>query len=151
MATTPALSNNREIAVRSLHALASGDRTSIASSVHPDFFNHEGEGESPEAARRGPDGMWGTAEFLRGAFSDLRFDVEHVVAEDDLVALRVTMRGRHTGALRSLPPTGRSVAMSQSHWYRFESGLIVEHWANRDDLGLLAQLGLAPGGRVGAG
>jgi len=42
------------------------------------------------------------------------------------------------------------VAQSQSHWFRIDDGLIAEHWATRDDLGFLHQVGLAPGARVGA-
>ena len=34
--------------------------------------------------------------------------------------------------------------MSQSHWFRFAGGRIVEHWANRDDLGTARQLGWLP-------
>jgi hypothetical protein len=29
-------------------------------------------------------------------------------------------------------------------WFRLEDGLIIEHWANRDDLGLVRQLGWIP-------
>ena len=42
------------------------------------------------------------------------------------------------------PPTGRTFAMTQSHWFRLEDGLIIEHWANRDDLSIARQLGWIP-------
>jgi len=42
------------------------------------------------------------------------------------------------------PPTGRTFAMTQSHWFRLEDGRIIEHWANRDDLGMARQLGWIP-------
>jgi hypothetical protein len=61
------------------------------------------------------------------------------------------MNGRHTapwtvyaedGSVDTVfPPTGRTFAMTQSHWFRLEDGLIIEHWANRDDLGMARQLG----------
>jgi predicted ester cyclase len=134
-----------------LLALAGGDRAAIAACIHPDYVNHEAQPESLEAVLRGPEEFRGTSRFLRAAFSDLRFEVEQVVAEHDFVVLEVVTRGKHTGPFRSLPPTGRELAMAQSHRYRFADGLIVEHWANRDDVGFMAQLGLAPSGRVGLG
>jgi hypothetical protein len=42
------------------------------------------------------------------------------------------------------PPTGRPFAMSQSHWFLMGDGRIIEHWANRDDLGMARQLGWIP-------
>jgi hypothetical protein len=42
------------------------------------------------------------------------------------------------------PPTGRTFAMTQSHWFRIQEERIIEHWANRDDLGMGRQLGWIP-------
>jgi hypothetical protein len=42
------------------------------------------------------------------------------------------------------PPTGRTFAITQSHWFRMRDGRILEHWANRDDLGMARQLGWVP-------
>ena len=42
------------------------------------------------------------------------------------------------------PPTNKTFAMTQSHWFRIEDGKIIEHWANRDDLGMAKQLGWIP-------
>ncbi|HKH52146.1 MAG TPA: ester cyclase, partial [Mycobacterium sp.] len=44
----------------------------------------------------------------------------------------------------AFPPTGRTFAITQSHWFRFEDDKIVEHWANRDDFGQAQQLGWLP-------
>ena len=45
---------------------------------------------------------------------------------------------------RRLPPTGRSFATTQSHWFRVADGTVIEHWANRDDIGTAQQLGWVP-------
>jgi hypothetical protein len=42
------------------------------------------------------------------------------------------------------PPTNKAFAMTQSHWFRMAGGQIIEHWANRDDLGMARQLGWVP-------
>ena len=47
----------------------------------------------------------------------------------------------------SWPPTwsttGRSAAWAFIHIWRVADGMLVEHWASRDDMGLLEQLGLS--------
>jgi predicted ester cyclase len=86
---------------------------------------------------------------LRRAFSELRYQVLALVAERDLVAVRTMMHGVHTGPMRDLPPTGKPFAQSQSHWFRIVDGRIAEHWATRDDLGFLHQVGIVPTARVG--
>jgi predicted ester cyclase len=76
------------------------------------------------------------------------------VTDGELVAVNSTMNGRHVapwvlydedGAVDTVfPPTGRDFAMTQSHWFRVTDGRLVEHWANRDDLGMARQLGWLP-------
>ena len=71
-----------------------------------------------------------------------------------LVAVNSTMNGRHVapwavyaddGVVDTVfPPTHKTFAMTQSHWFRIEDGQITEHWSNRDDLGMARQLGWIP-------
>jgi predicted ester cyclase len=42
------------------------------------------------------------------------------------------------------PAANKTFAATQSHWFRIEDGKIIEHWANRDDLGMAKQLGWIP-------
>lgn len=49
---------------------------------------------------------------------------------------------------RVVPPTGKRFIARQSHWFRVADGKLVEHWATRDDLTAMLQLGiLQPPGR----
>jgi hypothetical protein len=41
----------------------------------------------------------------------------------------------------SRPAAGLPFAVKQSHWHRLVDGLVVEHWATRDDLAMVMQLG----------
>ena len=45
---------------------------------------------------------------------------------------------------QAMPPKGKTFSVTQSHWFRVAEGKVVEHWANRDDLGLAEQLGWIP-------
>jgi len=90
----------------------------------------------------GPEAIKGVVRWLRGAFPDLAYDIEDVFGVGDRVALRCTTRGTHTGEFLGHAPTGRSFAVQQIHIFRIEDGRIAEHWACRDDVGMLRQLGL---------
>ena len=81
---------------------------------------------------------------VHSAFSDIRYEAHDIVSDGDKVALRVTMHGRHTGSLMGQPPTGRSFSADHIHLFRVADGRIAEHWAQRDDLGMMRQLGLSP-------
>ena len=93
--------------------------------------------------------MW-----LRSAFADLHYDIHHSIVGGDLVAVNSTMNGRHVAPMAfytedgavdtAFPPTNKTFAMTQSHWFRIEDRRITEHWANRDDLGTARQLGWIP-------
>jgi len=82
------------------------------------------------------------------------WEVEHVVADRDLVVLHTAMCGRHVNTFvsydetgrpaQAFPATGKSFAVTQTHWLRLRDGKVFEHWANRDDLAQAAQLGWLP-------
>jgi steroid delta-isomerase-like uncharacterized protein len=106
----------------------------------PDFVDHA----APPSAPRGPESMKYVVGMLRGAFPDLHHTVEDLVAEGDKVAFRIVSRGTHKGDFFGFPPTGKSFVQEQMHVARFANGQFVEHWAIRDDLGMMQQLGLVP-------
>ena len=42
--------------------------------------------------------------------------------------------------LKGAPVTGRTAAWTFIHIWRVADGMLVEHWACRDDMGLLEQI-----------
>jgi predicted ester cyclase len=75
--------------------------------------------------------------------------IEAMIAEGDTVAVRILSEGTNLGALNDVvPPTGKRFSARQSHWFRVEDGKLVEHWATREPLPAMLQLGiLQPPGR----
>jgi len=116
--------------------------------IDADCVDHGGEsgphGAGREAgAARGPEGIKGVVGWLRSAFPDLAYEIEDAFGTGDRVAIRCVARGTHRGAFLGRPPTGRSFAAQQIHIFRVTDGRITEHWAARDDAGMMHQLGLA--------
>lgn len=143
-----------DIAVRSIQIMADGERSDFDALIHPEARNLEDVVGPPGGRTRGPAAFYATAQWLRTAFDGLSYEIHHVVADGNLVAVNSTMKGRHVapfvtyaddGSVDTVfPPTGRTFAATQSHWLRIEDGLVVEHWANRDDLGQAKELGWVP-------
>ena len=154
-ATSPAVSADPiSVAVSSIHAVASGDRSDFDLLYHPRAVDQENRVQPPSSRVSGPAGFYSTALWLRAAFADLRYDIHHALVDGDLVAVNSTMNGRHVapwtvytgdGEIDTVfPPTGKTFAATQSHWFRIEDSKIIEHWANRDDIGMAKQLGWIP-------
>jgi len=85
----------------------------------------------------------------RTAFPDLRFTVDFIVAEDDLVMCETSFQGTHLGEFPlisplqgpTLAPNGKTFKVKHIHRFRMKEGKIIEHFAVRDDLGMFQQLG----------
>ena len=142
------------VVVRSIHAMADGDRADFDPLYHPRAVDRESRIQPPSSRGQGPACFYSTALWLRAAFEGLHYDIHHAIADGNLVAVNSTMNGRHAapwavyspdGSVDTVfPPTGRTFAMTQSHWFLLAGDRIVEHWANRDDLGMGRQLGWIP-------
>ena len=80
------------------------------------------------------------AQLNRAAFPDLKFALDAVVADEDLVFVRWTMRGTHQGEFMGRPPTGHPVEWHGITQFRLARGLVMERWLYADDLALLEQV-----------
>jgi predicted ester cyclase len=128
------------------------DAAAAASCFAADATNH--------GYRVGSEGMKRVYQSLYLAFPDYHWDLQLLLAEGKWVTAQVIMTGTHLGTpvlpvfgglLHVAAPTGKRVAIENIHIYRIESGLIAEHSAVRDDLGMMQQLGLLPSTTHAAG
>lgn len=83
------------------------------------------------------------ASFL-AALPDLHHTIEEMVAEDEKVWVKYTIRGTHEGLFRNVPATHKEISWSLIGMYRVANGKIVEADFQSDDLSLLRQLGVLP-------
>ncbi len=73
-------------------------------------------------------------------FPDYTGTTDLLIAEDDLVAVRYTVSGTHTGDYEGIEPTGNEAEWTGMAIYRLEDDRITEIWLEEDRLGLLEQL-----------
>ena len=107
----------------------------------PDFY----DATNPEGMKHGLDGHNATVSLFHASFPDMVWSVEDVVAEGDDVVARTLMSGTHTGEFFGIPPTGREVRVAGIHMLTLRDGKVILHQGVNDDLGMMQQLGVAPG------
>ena len=106
----------------------------------PDFVYHDPA--NPTVHSRQDYKQWLTQ--FRTAFPDAHISLEDMLAEEDKVAYRYTIRGTHSGSWRGAAPTGKLITVTSINIARLTGGKIAEGWQNVDALGLVQQLGLVP-------
>jgi steroid delta-isomerase-like uncharacterized protein len=89
-------------------------------------------------------GVAGIVRAMRGAFPDLRYDIEQVVEDERAVTVRLSVTGTHAGDFFGMAPSGRSFRVAQINIEQFENGRIVAHHRVTDELSLLRQIGVLP-------
>jgi len=101
----------------------------------------------------GREGYKMVLEDIDATFPDWKFEIEDIVEAGDSVIVRTTVSGTHlgrsefpvnAGMLVGVEPTGKNFEVQHIHWYKLRDGKICEHYANRDDLAMMQQLGLLP-------
>jgi len=116
---------------------AAGDEGVLDELVSVDMVNHAA----------GPQGREGMRRILRIIDEDLgpvTVEQHHLFGEGDLVAQHLTLHGTHRASTMPLlvgtRASGRPAAWTFIHIWKVTDGVVVEHWACRDDMGLLQQL-----------
>lgn len=113
--------------------------------IAPDASNH-----GMKVGRGGYEMVWRD---ILATFPDFTLDIEDIAADGDSVIVRANFRGTHLGIgelpvnggmLIGVEPTGKSFEVQHIHWYKLRDGKIIEHYACRDDLEMMQQLGLLP-------
>ena len=92
----------------------------------------------------GVEGLKRTVTRMASGLSDVRFDVEDMIAEGDRVAVRLTANAVHEGDFMGVPAAGKGYTISEIHIFRLADGKIAEHWHVADMLGMMRQLGAIP-------
>jgi steroid delta-isomerase-like uncharacterized protein len=132
---------NKVIMSRFVEFINTGSEKLAEELISPDAIFHVPGRPEP---LRGPAGYLAVIGMMRGGFPDIQWTLEEMIAEDDRVAARFTMRGTHQGSFFGVPPTGRTIAVQAMNFYRLSGGQFIEERGQPDLLGLLQQIGAVP-------
>jgi steroid delta-isomerase-like uncharacterized protein len=130
-------SANAALVRESVEALNAGDSERLLAVVAPDIVIHYAEMPEPLQGRE----IWQQGfELMKRAFPDLHAEVDDLIAANDKVALRLTLRGTHQGEFQGIPASGRTIGYVSHEFYRVRDGLIAEEWICSDMASLFRQL-----------
>jgi steroid delta-isomerase-like uncharacterized protein len=107
--------------------------------VADDFTPHSWSGVGP-----GREPLKQAQQRISQGLADARMTIEEMIAEGDLVAVRLTSHGRHAGDFMGMPSSGKEYTIGEIHIFRIRDGKVAEHWREADMLGMLQQLGAMP-------
>jgi predicted ester cyclase len=135
------LETNKQLCREYFRAFLARDTGWMARHIAPDFVRHD-PGLPFEV--RGPQGVVQLHDALLPAFPDMALPLLDFVAEGDKVLVRLRVQATHTGAFGDLAATGRRIDIDVLDLFKIENGVLVEHWALLDNLGMLKQMGALP-------
>ena len=81
---------------------------------------------------------------IKAAF-DIQLQVESMIAEDDIVAVRYVEFGTSIGSFRGGPVTGKSFEVVAMEWFEIKDGKIHRRWGARDNASQMRHMGLPLG------
>ena len=110
--------------------------------ISPDMTVH---GAGGQKVGMGPDALIDLIRTWRNAFPDGYMSIEDLIVEGDLVGVRNSWHGTHTGAdFYGIPPSGKRVDVTSIGLDRVVDGKVVEGWGEMDMVGMMQQLGAMP-------
>ena len=130
------LEKNKEL-VNRYYQEALGGLSGIEEVVAADFVDHH----FPPGTPAGPEGV---RQFFTGilgsVFSDMRIEIDYLIAEGDKVDCHFALLAKHTGEFAGIAPKGNQIRCPAISTFRIEGGRLAEAWELFDSGDLMQQL-----------
>ena len=127
------LEENKAIVRRWIESYNKHNLDSFDEFIAPDYFDHNHQGGREEVKQ--------VFNMAFKAFPDWHETIEDIIAEGDVVWVRLTYTGTHTGEFFGLAPTGNKITATAVAIYRIVNGKLVEGRFITDALGMNKQIG----------
>ncbi len=75
----------------------------------------------------------------------MNLQVESIIAEGNIVAVRYTECGKFVATFRSVEPTGKPYEVVAMEWFETGDQGILRRWGARDSAAIFRQMGIPPG------
>jgi predicted ester cyclase len=98
----------------------------------------------PPERKTGREGFREWARTLTEAVPDLRFRVDELIGEGDLVVLRGAAIGKQTGSWPTMPASGRDLNFTVIHVFEVKDGQVTRFLDFRDEIAMWSQMGQVP-------
>ena len=135
---------NQQLFQRYFNEVANAGNLDLADEFFaPDYVHHDPANPDPRPMV-GAQAVKDHLTSLKRAFPNLVFEIEAMASDGDQVVVRWTARGTNTGDYFGMPATGKAIEITGMNMWRTRDGKAIEGWVNRDDIGLLRQLGVIP-------
>lgn len=131
---------NKELVRRYIdEVLSQGNLDRLDQLIAPGYVDSSPGADEPGA---GPERVRAAQRRMRALFSRIAYRVDHLIAEDDKVVARYTVRATYQPADPARPgPAGTEVWITGMTIFRLADGRIEETWTINDQLEMFRQLG----------
>ena len=130
------LEDNKKLVRRYYESVVSG-LADIAQIVTADFVDHHFPPDIPP----GPQGVRQFfQQFIPQFFSDLRIEIDFLLAEGDRVDCHFVALFKHTGAFAGVAPKGNLLRVPAISTFRIAGGKLAEAWEIYDSGDMLRQV-----------
>jgi steroid delta-isomerase-like uncharacterized protein len=127
---------NKAKVLQAYNAINAGNWDKFATLISDDFVDHNPDPRQKPGAK----GAIESLSQFRAAFPDLKFTINHIVIQGDMVAVHLTMTGTNKGEFMGKPATGKTFTVDGFDLLRIVQGIAVERWGVADGASMMMQL-----------
>jgi predicted ester cyclase len=130
------MSKENKALVRRYYKEVMGGLAGIDKIVADTFVDHH----FPPGLPAGPQGVRQFFATMRGVFSNMKIEIEFMLAEGNKVDCHFTFHAKHSGKFAGIKPKGNAIHLPAIATFRIQRGKLAEAWEIFDSGSLFQQM-----------